>query len=189
MVHAQDRGLPAGPVRQYSDSLLALPQTSAVYFGTRAGSQSDTLKTIVQSTTGEMLGSKFIPIERTSSALVVYSPETDETTVFHTYSSPSWAKHSKRPLTIDDHLYLETEWASGNRDIVEYNTQSLSRAGERDTDLLQAAIIGDTRYYYDYPEFKGFLGYYGYLKFVKEPQSGGEATERNLRHQNTPLRR
>ncbi len=58
----------------------------------------------------------------------------------------------------------------------------MTRGSEGDKGLLQAAIIGDIRYSYDYPEYKGFLGYYGYLKFVKEPQSGGEPTERNLRH-------
>ena len=160
---------------------VVLPQTTAIYFRTRAGSRSDTLKTIVQSTTGEMLGSKFIPIESTSSSLVVYSPENEEANVFHTYSSPSWAKHSKRPLTIDDQLYVETEWSSGDLDVVEYDPRRLTRGREGDKALLRAAIIGDTRYYYDYPEYSGFLGYYGYLQFVKEPQSGGEATQRKLR--------
>ena len=124
---------------------VVLPQTTVIYFRTRAGSRSDTLKTIVQSTTGEMLGSKFIPIESTSSSLVVYSPENEEANVFHTYSSPSWAKHSKRPLTIDDQLYVETEWSSGDLDVVEYDPRRLARGREGDRDLLRAAIIGDTR--------------------------------------------
>ena len=160
---------------------LDLPQTTAVYFRTRGRSRSDTLKAIVSSPTGEMLGSKFIQIESTSSVLVVYSPDTGEATVFHTYSSPSYSKRSKRPLTIDDRLYLETEYENGSLNIVEYNPGTLASRGSGDTELLRAAVIGDTHFYYKYPEYRGFLGYYGYLEFVKEPVSGGEATRRRLR--------
>ena len=160
---------------------LVLPKTTAVYFRTRGGSSSDTLKTIVESSTGEMLGSEYINIESSSSALVVFSPETGEATVFETYSSPSWAKNTKRALTIDDNLYLETEWASGRLDLVEYNTTTLARGSESERALLEAAIISDIHYYYDYPEYRDMLGYYGYLEFVKEPLSGGEGTQLKLR--------
>ena len=160
---------------------LVLPQTTAVYFRTRGGARSDTLKAVVTSSTGEMLGSKFIQIESTSSALAVYSPESGEATVFHTYPSPSWSKRTKRPLTIDDRLYLETEYANGSLDMVEYNPSTMARGGSSDTELLRAVVIGDTHYYYKYPENREILGYYGYLEFVKEPVSGGEALRRRLR--------
>ena len=125
---------------------LVLPQTTAVYFRTRGGARSNTLKAVVTSSTGEMLGSKFIQIESTSSALAVYSPESGETTVFHTYSSPSWSKRTKRPLTIDDHLYLETEYENGSLNIVEYDPSTMSTGGTSDTELLHATVIGDTHY-------------------------------------------
>ena len=160
---------------------VVLPQTTAVYFRTRGGARSDTLKAIVSSPTGEMLGSEFIQIESTSSALVLYSPDSGEATVFHTYSSPSWSKRTKHPLTIDDRLYLETEYENGSLNLVEFDPSTLSRGGSSDTELLRAAVIGDTHYYYKYPEYRDFLGYYGYLEFVKEPVSGGEDTRRKLR--------
>ena len=160
---------------------VVLPQTTAVYFRTRGGASSDTLKAIVNSPTGEMLGSKFITIESTSSALAVFSPDTGDTVVFHTYSSPSYSKRTKRPFTVDDRLYLETEYSSGRLDLVEYNLKNLAVEGSGDTELLRKTIIGDTHYYYDYPEHRGILGYYGNLEFVKEPLSGAEATRRIVR--------
>ena len=93
------------------------------------GSNSDLLRTVLtDSTTGQMVGSKYINLERKSKAVVMYMPKVGEALVLDAYSSPSYSKHTKRPYSIDDRVFITTKWhGSGKLDLEEYDPVTLRR--------------------------------------------------------------
>ncbi len=124
------RRIPNTPVPEPSQLLPS--NTLALVMAVKGGSSSGTLKTIVSdSSTGEMLGTKFIQLESSSKSVVLYLPESGDTTVMSSYTSPSWAPHFKRPYTVDDRLYISDKFTSGGAmTITEYATSDLSRGIE-----------------------------------------------------------
>jgi hypothetical protein len=112
---------------------VLLPKnTLALVMAVSGGNSSSTLKTIINdSTSGAMIGTKFIQLESSSKSVVLYLPDTGETTVINSYSSPSYAPHFKRPYTIDDRLYVSNKYTNGGKlTITEYDTADLSRESE-----------------------------------------------------------
>lgn len=115
------------------ESAQLLPSnTLALVMAISGGGSTSTLKTIVNdSSSGEMLGTKFITLESSSKSVVLYVPGSGETTVLNSYTSPSYAPHFKRPYTVNDHLYLSDKYTNGgSMTIAEYSTSDLSRAAE-----------------------------------------------------------
>ena len=96
------------------------------------GSSSGTLKTIVNDfTSGAMLGTKFIQLESSSKSVVLYVPDSGETKVIDSYSSPGYAPHFKRPYTVEDVLYASNKFTdTGAMAITQYDTDDLSRDAE-----------------------------------------------------------
>ena len=96
-----------------------------LFLAIHGGSDSDLLRTILtDSATGEMIGTKNITIERDAKAVVLYLPDSEEAIVLDSYSSPSYAPHTKRPYTLDDRLFLETKYST-SLDYSEYDPSSL----------------------------------------------------------------
>lgn len=133
---------------------VLLPKnTLALVMAVSGGSGSSTLKTIVNdSTSGAMIGTKFIQLESSSKSVLLYLPDTGETTVIDSYSSPSYAPHFKRPYTVDDRLYVSNKYTNGGQlTITEYDTADLSRESEWGTqsDALDPgyAVAGGQVYY------------------------------------------
>lgn len=85
------------------------------------------LRTVLtDASTGMMVGTKYITLERKSRAVILFVPESGEATVIETYTSPSYAKHSKRPYTADDRLFVSTKYSgSGSLTYSEYDPQTL----------------------------------------------------------------
>ncbi len=124
------RRLPNTPA---PEPVQLLPRnTVALVMAVSGGSSSSTLKTIVNdSTTGAMLGTKFIQLESSSKSVVLFLPGTGESTVITSYSSPSYAPNFKRPYTVDDRLYISGKFTNGGAmTITEYDTGDLSRGAE-----------------------------------------------------------
>ena len=124
------RRLPDTPVPEPTQ--LLPNNTLALVMAVSGGSSSSTLKTIVNdSTSGAMLGTKFIQLESSSKSVVLYIPDTGEATVIDSYSSPSYAPHFKRPYTVDDVLYVSNKFTNGGAmSITQYDTDDLSREAE-----------------------------------------------------------
>ena len=124
------RRIPDTPVPEPAQ-LLPI-NTLALVLAVSGGSSSGTLKTIVNdSTSGAMLGTKFIQLESSSKSVVLYVPDTGETTVIDSYSSPSYAPHFKRPYTVDDVLYVSNKFTDGGAmSITQYDTDDFSREAE-----------------------------------------------------------
>ena len=124
------RRMPDTPVPEPAQLLPR--NTVALVMAVSGGSSSSTLKTIVNdSTTGAMLGTKFIQLESSSKSVVLFLPDTGESTVITSYSSPSYAPNFKRPYTIDDRLYISGKFTNGGAmTITEYDTDDLSRGAE-----------------------------------------------------------
>ena len=145
------RRIPNTPVPEPSQLLPS--NTLALVMAVKGGSSSGTLKTIVSdSSTGEMLGTKFIALESSSKSVVLYLPETGEATVIDSYSSPSYAPHFKRPYTVDGRLYVSNKFTDGGAmTISEYDTESLNRISEwgTQTDALDPgyAVAGGQVYF------------------------------------------
>ena len=143
--------VPASPTPAPPPGLA--PGEVGILLAISGGSSSGVLKTVVtDSSSGEMVGTKFIKLESSSKAVVLYSPSTGETTIIDSYSSPSYAKHTKRPYTSDDRLFLTNKWhGSGDPNLVEYDPASLSvmrRIDPReDGGENNLAVIGDTLYF------------------------------------------
>ena len=127
------RRIPDTPAAEPSQ--LLPKDTLALVMAVSGGSSSSTLKTIVNdSSTGAMVGTKFIQLESSSKSVVLYLPDTGESTVLNSYSSPSWAPHFKRPYTVNDRLYISDKYTDGGAmTITEYATSDLSRGAEWDT--------------------------------------------------------
>tara|TARA_B100000315_G_C14476903_1_gene541064 strand:+ start:74 stop:886 length:813 start_codon:yes stop_codon:yes gene_type:complete len=88
-------------------------------------SSSNLLRTVLtDSTSGEMTGSKYITVKKDAKAVVLYVPETGEATLIDSYTSPSYAPHTKRPQTIDDRLYVGTKYST-SLNYAEYDPQTL----------------------------------------------------------------
>ena len=63
--------------------------------------------------------------------MVLYVPESGESTVMINYTSPSYAPHFRRPYTVDGHLYISDKYTSGGAmTITEYDTDTLDRRQE-----------------------------------------------------------
>jgi hypothetical protein len=124
------RRIPDTPVPEPTQFLPK--NTLALVMAVSEGSSSGTLKTIVNdATTGAMLGTKFIQLESSSKSVVLYVPDTGETTVIDSYSSPSYAPHFKRPYTVEDVLYVSNKFTNGRAmTITQYDTDDLSREAE-----------------------------------------------------------
>ena len=124
---SSDRRIPDTPVPEATQ--LLPKNTLALVLAVRGGTTSSTLKTIVNdSSTGEMLGTKFINLETTSKSVVLYLPEIGEATVLDSYSSPSYAPRFKRPYTVDGRLYVSNKSTNGGAlSITEYDTETLDR--------------------------------------------------------------
>lgn len=146
------RRIPDTPVPEPVD--LLPNNTLALVMAVRGGSSSSTLKTIVNdATSGAMLGTRFIQLESSSKSVVLYLPDTGESTVIVSYSSPSYAPNFKRPYTVDDHLYISGKFTNGGAmTITEYDTADLSRAAEWGTqeDALDPgyAVAGGRVYFH-----------------------------------------
>ncbi len=127
--------------------------TLALVMAVSGGSSSSTLKTIVNdSTTGAMLGTKFIALESSSKSVILYLPDSGEATVLDSYSSPSYAPHFKRPYTVDGRLYVSNKFTNGGKlSITEYDTESFKRKSEwaTQTDALDPgyAVAGGQVYF------------------------------------------
>jgi len=126
-VDGSARRIPDTPVAE--PSRLLPENTLALVMAVRGGSSSSTLKTIINdSSTGEMLGTKFIQLESSSKSVVLYLPDTGESMVLDSYSSPSYAPRFKRPYTVDGRLYVSNKSTNGGAlSITEYDTATLSR--------------------------------------------------------------
>jgi hypothetical protein len=122
--------IPDTPVPE--PTVLLPNNTLALVMAVSGGSSSSTLKTIVNdSTSGAMLGTEFIQLESSSKSVVLYLPDTGESTVIVSYSSPSYAPNFKRPYTVGDHLYISGKFTNGGAmTITEYDTEDLSRDAE-----------------------------------------------------------
>ena len=148
-----------GTVRRIPDTPVPEParllpeNTLALVMAVKGGSSSTTLKTIVDdSSTGTMLGTKFIQLESSSKSVVLYRPDTGESTVIVSYSSPGYAPNFKRPYTVDGHLYISGKFTDGGAmTITEYATDDLSRGAEwgTQTDALDPgyAMAGGQVYF------------------------------------------
>jgi hypothetical protein len=79
---------------------------------------------LTDSTSGEMTGSKYITIEKSAKAVVLYVPERNEATLIDSYTSPSYAPHTKRPHTIDDRFFVGTKYST-SLNYAEYDPQTL----------------------------------------------------------------
>ena len=96
-----------------------------LFLAIHGGSGSDLLRTILtDSTTGEMIGTKNITIERDAKAVVLYLPDSEEAIVMDSYTSPSYSPHTKRPYTLDDRVFIETKYST-SLDYAEYDPSSL----------------------------------------------------------------
>jgi hypothetical protein len=95
------------------------------------GGSSGTLKTVINdSSTGAMLGTKFIQLESSAKSVVLF-PESGEAMVLDSYSSPSYAPHFKRPYTVADRLCISNKFTDGGAlTITEYDTGTLARGPE-----------------------------------------------------------
>ena len=124
------RRIPDTPVREPAQ--LLPKNTLALVMAVSGASSSSTLKTIINdSSTGAMLGTKFIRLESSSKSVVLYLPESGETTVLDSYSSPSYAPHFKRPYTVDGRLYVSNKFTNGGAlSITEFDTATLARGPE-----------------------------------------------------------
>ncbi len=124
----------------------------ALFLALYLDSDSDLLRTIVTDFQGNMLGTEFIELESDSLGLIMFLPETREAVLLESYASPSYSKHTKRPLTIDDRLFVTVKWdGTGSLDVNEHapgTFQTLARHSTSDnaiTDTL--AIVGGQAYY------------------------------------------
>ena len=96
-----------------------------LFLAIHGGSSSDLLRTILtDSTTGEMIGTKNITIEKDAKAVVLYLPDSEEAIVMDSYISPEYAPHTKRPYTLDDRLFIGTKYST-SLDYLEYDPGSL----------------------------------------------------------------
>jgi len=96
-----------------------------LFLAVNGGSSSTLLRTVLtDSTSGQMTGSKYINIERDAKAVVLYVPETSEATVIDSYTSPGYAPHTKRPVTVDDRLFVGTKYST-SLTYAEYDPQTL----------------------------------------------------------------
>jgi len=119
----------------------------------RGGSSTGTLKTLVTAPgTGTVTGTASIKLETTSKSVVLYLPDSGDTTVINSYSSPSYAPHFKRPYTVEDRLYVSDKYTNGGAmTISEYATEDFSRSAEwgTQTDALDPgyAVAGGQVYF------------------------------------------
>jgi len=106
--------IPSSPTPE-PDELLP-KNTLALVMAVSGSNSSSTLKTIINdSTSGAMLGTEFITLESSSKSVVIYLPDTGETTVIDSYYSLSYAPHFKRPYTIDNRLYVSNKYTDGGQ--------------------------------------------------------------------------
>ena len=145
------RRIPDTPVPEPTQ---LLPQnTLALVMAVSGGGSSSTLKTVINdSSTGAMLGTKFIQLESSSKSVVLYLPDSGEATVIDSYSPPSYAPHFKRPYTVDDRLYVSNKYTDGGAlSITEYDAGTLDRKSEwgTQTDALDPgyAVAGGQVYF------------------------------------------
>lgn len=145
------RRIPDTPV---PEPARLLPENAlALVLAVSGGSSSGTLKTIINdSTSGAMLGTKFIQLESSSKSVVLYVPGTGEPTAIDSYSSPSYAPHFKRPYTVDDLLYVSNKFTNGGAmTITQYDTGDLSREAKwgTQTDAIDPgyAVAGGQVYF------------------------------------------
>ena len=127
--------------------------TLALVMAVRGGSSTGTLKTLVTAPgTGTVTGTASIKLETTSKSVVLYLPDSGDTTVINSYSSPSYAPHFKRPYTVEDRLYVSDKYTNGGAmTISEYATEDFSRSAEwgTQTDALDPgyAVAGGQVYF------------------------------------------
>ncbi|MDA1127923.1 MAG: hypothetical protein O2913_04385 [Chloroflexi bacterium] len=145
------RRIPDDPAPDLSK--LLPKNTLGLVMAVNGGSSSSTLKTIVQNPgSGAVEGVASIKLESSSKSVVLYLPDTGESTVINSYSSPSYAPHFKRPYTVDDRLYVSDKYTNGGAmTITEYATDDLSRAAEwgTQTDAIdpEYAVAGEQVYF------------------------------------------
>lgn len=145
------RRIPDTPVP--APTQLLPDHTLALVMAVSGGGSSGTLKTVINdSSTGAMLGTKFIQLESSAKSVVLYLPESGEAMVLDRYSSPSYAPHFKRPYTVADLLYISNKFTDGGAlTITEYDTGTLARGPEwgTQTDALDPgyAVAGGQVYF------------------------------------------
>ena len=168
-----------GSVSDKDTGPLLSPNGVALFGRISAGSTSDLLRIIDQS--GQV---RDIRLESESYALMMIPvlPELGDVIVFDTYTSPSYAKSTKSPSTVDDQLFIIRRWDNGETDVTEYDPQTLKPFLSTDATHFFHAVIGDTAYYYRYPEYDNFTGWSGQLEFIQEPLNGGQASRTTLRN-------
>jgi len=163
-----------------SDIGTLLPPNSIALFGrVYGGSSSDKLRT-----TDLSGGIHDIRLESNSYALVIVPilPELGEPIVFDTYTTPSYAKSTKSPSTIDDQLFIIRRWDSGATDVTEYDLETFEPLLSSAAVNLEKAVIGDTAYHYSYPKYDNFTGWRGNLDFVQEPLDAGPVSSTTVRN-------
>ncbi|MCI0440079.1 MAG: hypothetical protein L0177_13260 [Chloroflexi bacterium] len=159
------------------------PGAVALFLALYLDSDSDLLKTIVTDFQGNMLGTEFIELDSDSMGLVMFLPETRESVLLESYSSPSYARHTKRPLTVNDQLFVTVKWSgSESLDVNEHDPatfETLARHSTSDnaiTDTL--AIVGAQAYYRT--EVESTTRYDNVFRRVVSVEVGGELARLSL---------
>ena len=100
-----------------------LPSETAIYLTVSLGTENDVLNAVAFGTQQEWLvPAGNIVVETSYRGVLMYVPTTNEARVLATYTSPSYAPHVRRPYTIGDRLFINTEWTSSGRlDVDEYD--------------------------------------------------------------------
>ena len=118
--------IPSGPAENSSASVhpaVAAPPVftpeedlsgkTALYYRASFGSETETLKTVITDVRGDgNKGVANVSWTTGSKGIVRYIPETGQVDVIKIISSPSWAKSSIYPLTIDQRLFALRDWGS-----------------------------------------------------------------------------
>ena len=122
--------IPNTPVPEPED--LLPNNTLALVMAIRGGSSSGTLNTLqTDRGSGAVIGAASIELESTSKSVVLFLPDSGETTVINSYTSPSYAPHFKRPYTVEDRVYISDKYTDGGAmTISEYATEDFSRSAE-----------------------------------------------------------
>ena len=117
------------------------PGESGIYMTVSAGSSSSFVRGI--------------EIEKSYRAVVLYVPATDEAIVLDTYTSPGYAPNVRRPYTVDDRLFINTEWTdSGGLDFKEFDPETsvqivaVDHSSGGDADERAITAVDDHVYYW-----------------------------------------
>ncbi len=125
-----------GATETPAEPISGLPSnTVGLYLGVNLGSETD------------YLHEYDIVLESATKAIMLYIPESSELVIIDTYTSPSYARSTKRPYSVDDRLFITREWSSGSLDIEELDPRTGGIAtSARNLGNSLYAIVGDIAY-------------------------------------------